>query len=52
MNAEAPLGCDMYALIIARKIRERNTEQPIAVENRLGRTVAGLKQNSTQTIDV
>ena len=52
LNAEASLGCDMYALIIAREIRKRNTEQPIAVRSRLGWTVAGPNQHSTPTNDV
>ena len=52
LNVEALLGCDMCALIIARKIREGNTEQPIAVKSRIGWTVAGPNQNSTPTNDV
>ena len=52
LNVEALLGCDMYALIIAREIREGNTEQPIAVRSRLGWTVAGPNQHCTPTNDV
>ena len=52
LNVEALLGCDMYALIIVREIREENTEQPIAVRSRLGLTVAGPNQHSTPTYDV
>ena len=42
----------MYALIIAREIREGNTEQPIAARSRIGWTVAGPNQHSTPTNDV
>ena len=42
----------MYALIIAREVREGNTEQPIAVRSRLDWTVAGPNQHSTPTNDV
>ena len=52
LNVEALLGCDMYALLIAREIREGNTEQPIAVRSRLGWTVAGPNQHCTPTNDV
>ena len=52
LNLEALLGCDIYALIIAREIREGNTEQPIAVRSRLGWTVAGPNQHFTPTNDV
>ena len=48
----ALLGCDMFALIIAREIREGKTEQPVAVKSRLGWAVAGSNQNSTPTKDV
>ena len=40
----------MYALIIAREIPVGNTEQPIAVKSRLGRSVPGPNQNSTPTL--
>ena len=36
LNVEALLGCNMYALIIAKEIQEGNTEQPFAVRSRLG----------------
>ena len=42
----------MHALMLAREIREGNTEQPIAVRSRLGWTVAGPNQQSTPTSDV
>ena len=47
LNVEALFGCDMYALIIAKEFRERNTEQPIAVNNQPEWTVAGPNQSST-----
>ena len=52
LKVDALLGCDMYALIIATEIRERNTEQPIAVKSRIGWIVAGPNQNSTPTKEV
>ena len=52
LNVEALLGCDMYALIIAREIREGNTQQPIAVRSCHGWTVAAPNQHSTSTNDV
>ena len=52
LNVEALFGCDMYALIIAKEFRERNTEQPIAVNNQPEWTVAGPNQSSTPTNDV
>ena len=42
----------MYALIIAREIREGNIEQTIAVKNRLEWTVVGPNQISTPTNEV
>ena len=49
LNVEALLGSDMYALIIAKEIREGNTEQPLTVGSRLGWTVAGPNKLSTKT---
>ena len=42
----------MYALIIARGIREGNTEQPIAVRSLVEWTLAGPNQHCTPTNDV
>ena len=52
LNIAALLECEMYALIIARESRDRNTEQPIAARSRFGWTVAQPKQQSTPTREV